>query len=63
MSYTVIYNHAFNKTSEQWHGSLGEVQAKAVNCVTSGAADYVEIRDSKGKLVDSYPAAVWPCTT
>ena len=56
MSYTIIYKHAFNTTSERWHGSLGEAQVEAVNCVVSGAADYVEIRASDAKLVDSYPA-------
>ena len=57
MSYTVAYKHAYNRTSEQWHGSLGEAQARAVSCVTSGTADYVEILDSSGKVVDCYPVA------
>jgi hypothetical protein len=56
LSYTIVYRHACSKTTERWEGSLGEVQAKAVNYVRSGAADYVEIRNSQGNLVDCYPA-------
>jgi hypothetical protein len=55
MSYTVSYRHAFNTTTEQWQGPLEEAQAQAVSCITSGAADYVEIRGPAGELVVNYP--------
>jgi hypothetical protein len=55
MSYTVSYRHAFNTTTEQWHGPLDEAQASAMSCVRSGAADYVEIRGPDGELVLCYP--------
>lgn len=60
MTYNIIYKHAYNTTREHWHGPLGEAQAKAVEYVMTGGADYIEIRDTSGKLVDSYPATITP---
>jgi len=56
MGYTLIYRHGFNRTSDQWHGSLDGAQAEALSCIRSGAADYIDIYDARGQLVDSYPA-------
>ena len=56
MGFTLIYSHAFNRTSDQWFGSLDGAQAEALSCIRSGTADYVDIYDASGKLVDSYPA-------
>lgn len=58
MPYRITYAHAFNTTTEQWLDSLEAAQAKAVKCVTSGAADYVEIHTVEGKFVDGYPATM-----
>jgi hypothetical protein len=59
MPYWIKYQHAFNTTTEQCDGSLGEAQAIAMSSVTSGVADHVEIRSAEGELVDCYPAALW----
>lgn len=58
MPYRIIYRHAFNTTSEESDASLGEAQEIAVSSITSGAADYVEIRNIEGILVDCYPSTV-----
>ena len=55
MSYTISYRHSFNETSERWNRSFGEAKTEAINCVRSGVADQVEVRDCDGNLVYQYP--------